>query len=136
MGFRLRAHPADVAVEAEGTTFGAAAAAAADGMAAAMCETVPGGGERFDIEAAAETRSSLLFEYLTELILQRDLRGVLPVDNVATVTATETGYQLEGSARGVPLERVEARDLKAVTYSEMSIEETDGGWQVYVVFDV
>ncbi len=136
MDFRLRSHPADVAVEAEGTTFGDAAAAAANGMAAAMCERVPAGGERVRVEVTAESRSALLFEYLTELILQRDIRGVLPVDNTATVSSTDTGYRLEGDTRGVPLDRVNARDLKAVTYSEMSIEETNDGWRVYVVFDV
>ena len=31
---------------------------------------------------------------------------------------------------------VEAREIKAVTYSEMEIAETDGGWRIYVVFDV
>jgi len=136
MSFHLRAHPADIAVEAEGESFGDAAAAAADGMAAAMCESVPAGGERVRVEVTAESRSALLFEYLTELILQRDIRSVLPVDNTATVSPVDAGYQLEGSTRGVPLDRVDARDLKAVTYSEMSIEETGDGWRVYVVFDV
>jgi len=31
---------------------------------------------------------------------------------------------------------VTARDLKAVTYSEMDISRTDEGWHAYVVFDV
>jgi SHS2 domain-containing protein len=31
---------------------------------------------------------------------------------------------------------VAARDLKAVTYSEMDISETADGWRAYVVFDV
>ncbi|MEE6208791.1 archease [Salarchaeum sp. III] len=134
--YELREHTADIAVEAEGATLGETFAAAADGMAAAMCETIPGGGDRFDVAETADSRERLLYDYLDRLIYERDVRGVLPVDNTATVTETDGGYRLTGSARGIPLADVHARDLKAVTYSEMAIEETDDGWRAYVVFDV
>jgi len=143
MGYQLRDHTADVAVEATGSTLGAAFAAAADGMAAAMCDEIPeSGGERFPVEVRAEGREALLFDYLDELIYQRDVRGVLPVDNEADVhdgeeCVHEDGeWTLTGSARGVPLAGLGARDLKAVTYSEMDLRETDDGWRAYVVFDV
>ena len=51
-------------------------------------------------------------------------------------------WTLEASARGVPLAEVDAREVKAVTYSEMRLERVDGseeepgGWEAYVVFDV
>lgn len=151
MTFALRDHTADVAVEATGLTLGAVFAATADGMAAAMCDEVPEEcGERFDLDVRAEGRDALLFDYLDELIYQRDVREVLPVDNEAEVREIEGGdeedgndeeddeteWTLSGSARGVPLADVSARDLKAVTYSEMTVEETDDGWRAYVVFDV
>ncbi|GAA0644016.1 archease [Salarchaeum japonicum] len=134
--YELREHTADVAVEAGGETLGDAFAAAADGMAAAMCEDVPDGGERFKVAETANSRERLLYDYLDRLIYERDVRGVLPVDNAATVTDTADGYRLTGSARGVPLADVHARDLKAVTYSEMDVAETETGWRAYVVFDV
>ncbi|MFB6139753.1 MAG: archease [Halosimplex sp.] len=144
MSFALREHTADVAVEAEGASLGAVFGAVADGMAAAMCDDIPEtGGERFALSVAAESREALLFDYLDELIYERDVRGVLPVDNEAAVSRSAEGddgsagrFRVEGSARGVPLDRVEARDLKAVTYSEMDLSETDDGWHAYVVFDV
>ncbi|NHN59484.1 MULTISPECIES: archease [Halorussus] len=137
MSYELRDHTADVAVEATGPTLGGAFAAAADGMAAAMCEEVPAsGGERFDVEVRAEGREALLFDYLDELIYERDVRGVLPVDNEAVVRREADEWTLTGSARGVPLAGLGARDLKAVTYSEMALDETDDGWRAYVVFDV
>jgi SHS2 domain-containing protein len=145
-GFTLREHTADVAVEATGDTLGAAFAAAADGLAAAQCETVPAAGERFDLCVNAESREALLFDYLDELIYRRDVDGVLPVDNEATVTGPGAGgegdagedWRLTGSARGVPLSAVEAREVKAVTYSQMRVAETETetGWSVYVVLDV
>ena len=145
MSFRLRSHTADVAVEATADTLGGVMAAVADGMAAAMCEDVPDGGARRSLEVTAEGPEALLFDYLDDLIYERDVRSVLPVDNEATVTEPgndcsgsdgEGGWSLEGSYRGVGLAGLGARDLKAVTYSEMELAETDEGWQAYVVFDV
>lgn len=140
MTFELREHTADVAVAADGSSLDGAFAAVADGLAAAMCESVPADGARFDLTASAENREALLYEYLAELIYQRDVRGVLPVDNQATIqhddASAGSAWQLDASARGVPLETVDAREVKAVTYSEMCIERTADGWRAYVVFDV
>ena len=93
-------------------------AAAADGMAAAMCEEPVGDGDRRSIEVSAESREALLFDYLDQLIYERDVRSVLPVDNDATVSAEDGTPRLEASYRGLPLAGLDARDLKAVTYSE------------------
>jgi SHS2 domain-containing protein len=139
MCFELRDHTADVAVEATGPTLAAVFAAAADGLAAAMCDDIPeAGGERFDLDVRAESREALLFDYLDELIYQRDVRGVLPVDNeMERLREGENGeWVATASARGVPLAGLGAREVKAVTYSEMALGETDDGWRAYVVFDV
>ena len=137
MGFELRDHTADVAVEARGETLGAAFAAAADGLAAAQCDELPPTGDRFALEVRAESVDALLFDYLDQLIYERDVRNVLPADNEATVDhAGPREWLLTGSARGIPLETIAAREIKAVTYSEMAIEEVADGWRIYVVFDV
>ena len=132
----MREHTADVAVEAEGPSFDAVVGAVADGLAAAMCDDVPPEGERFDVRVEAESREALLFDYLDELIYERDVRGVLPVDNEVEITERDDEFSLAGSARGVPLSAVSAREIKAVTYSEMEVAETAEGWRAYVVFDV
>jgi SHS2 domain-containing protein len=136
MPYTLREHTADVAVEATGETIDGVFAAVADGLAAAMCEDVPPEGERFRLSVTAESAEALLFDYLDELIYQRDVRNVLPVDNDATVRETTDGWTVDASARGVPLSAVTAREVKAVTYSEMALERTGSGWRAYVVFDV
>ena len=136
MRHELREHTADVGVEAWGDTLGGVFAALADGMAAAMCDDVPAGGERFAVEVEAEGLEAALFDYLDELIYQRDVRGVLPVDNRAAVEERDGRWIVDGSARGVPLEAISAREIKAVTYSEMLIEEGEAGWHAYVVLDV
>lgn len=153
MGYELREHTADVAVEATGGGIGATFGAVADGMAAAMCADWPDTGDRHGITVTAESREALLFDYLDELIYERDIRSVLPVDNAGCVERVSapagpesagdraegdvgTRWRVDGGYRGVPLDRIDARDLKAVTYSEMVVEETADGWRAYVVFDV
>ena len=136
MSFELRAHTADVAVAAEGETLDETFGTVADGLAAAMCEVIPAGGERFEFAVGAENREALLYEYLADCIYQRDVRGVLPVENQVRVRRDGGEWRCEASARGVPLSDVDAREIKAVTYSEMCIEEHEEGWRAYVVFDV
>lgn len=135
MSYELRDHTADVAVAATGRDPGTVFGAVADGLAAAMCDDVPLDGERFSFSLSAENREALLFDYLDRLIYERDVRGVLPVDNAASVDGEGT-WRVEASARGVPLATVDAREVKAVTYSEMRLEPTADGWEAYVVFDV
>ena len=134
--FELREHTADVAVAATASSVGGVFAAVAEGLTAAMCDSIPATGDRFEIRVRAESREAALFDYLDECIYERDVRGVLPVDHRATVRRHGDEWRVEASARGVPLSAVTARDVKAVTYSEMELAETDDGWRAYVVFDV
>ncbi|MUV59700.1 archease [Halobacterium sp. CBA1126] len=136
MSYELKDHTADVAVEATADSLGGVFAAIADGMAAAMTEDAPADGSRFTFEERAESREALLFDYLDRLIYERDVRNVLPVDHRATVREDGGEWVAAASARAVPLNAVDARDLKAVTYSEMDLSERDSGWHAYVVFDV
>ncbi|ELY64449.1 archease [Natrinema versiforme] len=153
MGFELRDHTADVAVAATGHSLEAVFAAVADGLAAASCDEIPAEtGDRFSLSVTAESREALLFDYLDELIYLRDTRAELPVDHrVDSIAGPASGdrsgaddrpaeWYLEASARGVPLDAVDAREVKAVTYSEMRLERVGedeaGGWEAYVVFDV
>ncbi|GAA0551560.1 archease [Halorubrum ejinorense] len=150
MSYELRDHTADVAVEATADTLAGVFAAVADGLTAASTESVPADGERFELAVAAESREALLFDYLDRLIYERDVRLVLPADHRCTVVEpgeasegdradAETDsdeWRLTATARGVPLGAVVAREIKAVTYSEMTLERRGDEWYAYVVFDV
>ena len=135
MSFELREHTADVAVEATAGTLSGVFAAVADGLTAAHCESIPDVGERFSLSVRSESPEALLFDYLDELIYQRDVQEVLPADHEASVDGDGSWF-LEATARAVPLDVVDAREIKAVTYSEMRLAETTSGWMAYVVFDV
>ncbi|MFB6198820.1 MAG: archease [Halobacteriaceae archaeon] len=135
MTYNLREHTADIAVEARADSLGDVFASVADGLAAAMCDSWPSVGERFSFTTRSESLEAALYDYLDQLIYERDTRNVLPVANRATVQRQGGVWIVRASARGVPLNRVEAREVKAVTYSDMTIERQDG-WHAYVVFDV
>jgi len=138
MSYALREHTADVAVEATAPTLAALFEAVADGLTTASCEAVPERGERFELAVSAESREALLFDYLDQLIYERDVRLVLPADHRCTVTGPDdrSEWTVDATARGVPLDAVAAREIKAVTYSEMTLERRDDEWYAYVVFDV
>lgn len=134
--FELRGHTADVAVHATGDTLGEAFAAVADGLSAAMCEDIPDGDHpRISLSVEAESKESLLFDFLDEVIYLRDVHAVLPADHETRVH-DDANWRVDGSFRAIPFAEVIARDVKAVTYSEMDINQTDDSWEVYVVFDV
>jgi len=138
MSYALREHTADVAVEATAPTLAAVFEAVADGLTAASCEGVPEAGDRFELTVSAESREALLFDYLDQLIYERDVRLVLPADHRCAIAEPDANSEwvAEATARGVPLDAVAAREIKAVTYSEMTLERRDGEWYAYVVFDV
>lgn len=170
MQYELRPHTADVGVAASADTLEETFAALAEGLAAASWDGLEAfqgpedSSARFDVTAVAESREALLFEYLDELIYQRDIRLELPVDNrieslecvdesddstavpedsAATADSSLSSsavaidrWRLEASAHGISLESIDAREIKAITYADMRLEETDSGWEAYVVFDV
>lgn len=153
MGFELRDHTADVAVAATGESLEAVFAAVADGLAACSTDEIPDTGERFSLTVAAESREALLFDYLDDLIYLRDVRAELPVDHrVESISAprveaadsdadgddptADPPWELTATARGVPLTELDAREVKAVTYSEMRLENVADRWEAYVVFDI
>ena len=136
MGYTIKEHTADVAIVGRGDTLGAAFAGIADGMAAAICENWPDTGDNFSFSLTAEHLDALLFDYLDELIYLRDVENVLPVENTAKVQQRNGDWSLIGSFRGVPVAEVTAREIKAPTYADMNIEQTDDGWEAVAVVDV
>lgn len=136
MGYEIHEHTADVAVSATGETLEATFEAMAVGLTETHCETPPAPTASFSIHVTAESLEAILFDFLDELIYQRDVRYTLPVQYSISLTELDGEWVLEGTIGGVPLADINAREIKAVTYSEMELLETESGWYAYVVFDV
>jgi SHS2 domain-containing protein len=134
--FALRSHTADVAIEATGASYAAVFGAVADGLAAAHVDELPEGGEPLTVSVTAESRTALLFDYLDRLLYVRDVEGFLAVDNEVSIEEADAEWRLEGTARGIPVAGLGAREVKAITYSEMDLSEQQGRVHAYVVVDV
>ena len=137
MSFALREHTADVAVEATADTLDGVFGAVADGLTACMLDgPYPPPDERFRVAVTAESLEALLFDFLDRLIIERDIRNVLPVEHAVSIDRREDDPTMTAEIGAISLEHVSAREVKAVTYSEMTLERRNGDWYAYVVFDV
>lgn len=128
--YELRETPdGRVVLLARGRSLGSALAAVANGLAAARWPSLPDPGpERHDCAATAGDPVSLLADYLDELDYQRDVRGVVPVDNRAAVERRGGRLRLSGTFRGAPPSE-SPRALQA-TGEGSPITRADDGWAV------
>jgi len=148
MSYTLREHTADIAVEATAPPSRRCSSRSATGLTAASCETIAEGGDRFEFTVTAESREALLFDYLDQLIYERDVRLVLPADHRCTIAESddpesddsesndEAMWTVEVTARGVPSTPSPPREIRLSPYSEMVLDRRGGEWYAYVVFDV
>jgi len=117
-------------VRARGRTLGTALAAAADGVAESrwpsLADPPP---ERLDAAATATDPTGLLFDYLDELSYQRDVRGVVPVDNEASVAERGGRLRLSGTFRGADPSD-DGRDRRVTPAADPPVYRTDDGWAV------
>lgn len=135
--YRLIGHTADVMIEATGGTLAAAFASAGQATFAFMTDIdALDDSASVDFSVTGEDRQALLYEFLDHLIYLRDIEELLFCRFDVAITETETGYRLDGTAYGQPLAGVEARDVKAATYSDMAITETETGYQLRAVLDI
>jgi SHS2 domain-containing protein len=126
-------HTADLAIRVWGSDLQELFANAAYGMACQLAnvDSVEAKIERRVAIEAADLEI-LLVEWLSELLYlgERD-RVVFTEFDVFEVTSNK----LEAKARGGPVEELQGH-IKAVTFSELDIKETDRGYETIIVFDV
>jgi len=148
MSYTLREHTADIAVEATAPTLAALFESVGDGLTAASCETIAEGGDQFEFTVTAESREALLFDYLDQLIYERDVRLVLPADHRCTIAESddpesddsesndEAMWTVEVTARGVPSTPSPPGRSRLSPTPRWSLDRRGGEWYAYVVFDV
>ncbi len=131
-GFREQPHTADWALEVWAPDWVGLLQQAARGMYALMHARLrPEPREDYRFEIAAPDGETLLVTFLSELLYftQRDDVGF-----DAFALALE-GDRLTAEAEGAPIESI-AKEIKAVTYHNLSVHETKRGLEATIVFDV
>ena len=134
--YRVLPHTADVGIVATGATIEEAFENAAFGMFDLMFDlSAVSGGEECRVEAAAETRAELLVAWLSALLAEAEIRGLV---FSRFVVEQMTEGSLRGTAAGTTVAGLELRGppVKAVTYHDLAVEQVPGGWLVRVIFDV
>lgn len=117
-------------VRARGRTLGTALAATADAVVESRWPSpLDPGPERLDAAATGDDPTSLLFDYLDELAYQRDVRGVVPVDNDATVEERGGRLRLSGTFRGAE-PSAGGQNRRVAASADPPVYRTDEGWTV------
>jgi len=89
--------------------------------------------EKFEIPG--EDKAFLLFDWLRALLTKSETDGV--VFGQFAVTLHEGG--LTATAKGEPLDAVKhglGREVKAITYHELKVEQRGDGWFAEVIVDI
>jgi protein archease len=134
-GFEILEHTADVGVRAEGESLGEVFEQAALGLADIMGIYAPDAGDTEDIEVEARDVGALLVDWLSEILWLHDSRDAL-LGGVEIVGVTETSAN--GRVTLVPRagEDVEGTQVKAITYHQLAVKQTESGWRAQVFVDV
>jgi SHS2 domain-containing protein len=131
-GYHEQPHTADWALEVWAPDLSELLRQAARGMYALMHARLQSGDRAaYRFELSAPDRETLLVMFLSELLYftQRDEIGF---DRFDLAFADE---RLLAEVEGAPLEAI-AKEIKAVTYHNLQVRETDSGLAATIVFDV
>jgi len=131
-GYREQPHTADWALEVWASDLGGLLQQAARGMYALMQAKLTGEPrEVYRFEINAPDREVVLVTFLAELLYftQRDDVGFDQFD------LAWAGQRLTATVEGAPIESI-AKEIKAVTYHNLAVRETERGLEATLVFDV
>ena len=139
MTYEILDHPADVKFRTHGKTVEDAFSEVVPAVSALVggADDSPQRTVTLDIELGARNLEALLFDFLNQLILFQDIEAAV-VTQAADfhIEQTENGYQISATVQAVPIPPDQPRlDIKAPTYSQMRVEQTDG-WTIEAVLDV
>ncbi len=93
--------------------------------------------EALEFNIESEGLEALLYDWVEHLIYLCDTEQMIFKEfDVKIEGSDEKSYTLKAEIRGENLENIKAQDVKAVTYSDMKIEETKDGYMLQVILDV
>lgn len=132
--FEILEHTADVGVRATASTAEGVFEQATLGLLDISGALVSGNGEEVSVEVEADDLGALLVYWLEEVLYLQDARDsvIMNVD----VTAVDGGRASGNVSIAPRTEQLEGTAVKAITYHQLKVEETDGNWVAVVYFDI
>jgi len=142
--FRVLEHPADVGIEARGSTTAEAFSAAAEGLLALLLESTDPPGDdqllREPLHLTAPDEESLLIRWLSEIVFLIDARRFIPHKPVVVKLTKEAGnFALDAVLTGSRFDASRQRlrlEVKAVTYHQVAVLQDGPETVVRVYFDI
>jgi SHS2 domain-containing protein len=135
-GYHLIAHTADMGIEVQGGSLEVLFEQAALGLLAILgAEQVTGREERL-VEVTGYEVEEVLVNWLNELLYLVEIQAFLPAAFVMEA-ADRQGMRarVQGETYDPTGQRLE-REVKAVTYHQLQVEEEDGRWRVRIFVDL
>ncbi|HUP32827.1 MAG TPA: archease [Gaiellaceae bacterium] len=127
---RFVAHTGEVQIEIEAPTEARVFAEAARALAE-MIDGARGQAAVRELHLDAADRTSLLAEWLSELVFLAETEAFVPERIIELDLADRSLHATVGGHTGTPRHLV-----KAVTYHDLTLEDRDGRWFARVVLDV
>ncbi len=132
-GFEEVEHTADWALRVWGVDPASLFRAAAEGMLHLIgAQAVEGQRSWRQVHLSAADAEGLLVSWLEELLFNLETEGVTPTDFQLSITDRR---ELQGRVLEAPSERPK-KEIKAVTFHNLSIEDSEKGLETVIVFDV
>ncbi|MFW9936284.1 MAG: archease [Candidatus Thorarchaeota archaeon] len=141
-GYEFKEHTADVQVKSWGSTLEEAFSQTAYSLMATISPRLenitPSIEKRISIKA--EDKEALLFDFLSEFLFIFDVEELIfCYINVLKIKRLNEKYELEAIIKGEKFDKQKheiGTEVKAITYSYMSIEEKKKEIEINVVFDI
>ncbi len=135
-GWRLLEHTADIRMEVRGATKEELFINAARGFTNLLAPETQGRPDTdLELNLRADNVEELLVDWLRELLYRHETQGFILVSaEIEEISDTTLKAKLAGRTRG-PDEEPEI-EIKAVTYHGLSVQKTDTGYAVTIVFDI
>ena len=140
MAIEFLDHTADIALRATGETLEATFEEAARGLFATMADVhAIQPVEAHSVRVRAASLEALLVAWLADLLVQKDLDGLVFSRFDVNIESDEDAYTLRGIAKGEPLDPIRHRpgcEVKGISLLGLRVERIPGGWASQCVFDV
>ncbi len=135
--YRLFDHTADIGIHVEAGDLNTLFAEAACGLFAIITAKVEQVrcSESFEIEIAGSDKRYLLVDWLSELLMAFELKGLLLCQ--FDVVVSDSGIVASAYGEPVDFSRHQlAHEVKAITYHGLRVESSEEGWMAEVVVDI
>ena len=135
--FEILEHTADVGIKAYGSTLPELFVNAGRGLIAlALSPSAVGPVQSLPLSVRGEDREDLLVQWLSEILYFLDAEGWFFCDfRIQQLQANALAGEGLGECRTEAGQRPRSV-VKAVTYHQVSVQETPEGWEAVVYFDI